>query len=173
MEKFTLGTLTISGGIGIYDSSYPINCMASEVAELEDYAKELPAKNAITLFDASGRYGWQQFTQQVLAEKYTAIADYMAVTQNRGKAFLYNILKLLRDDGQRFNRARFVYYLSRMEPDWRDENISIREKDVYSVFSSKMYKWSTDAENRRQVVSAIYLYVYMQREKEGENNNAH
>ncbi len=173
LEKFTLGTLTISGGVGIYDASYPINCMASEVAELEDYSKELPTKNAVTLFDASGRYGWQSFTQQVLAEKYTAIAGYMAITQNRGKAFLYNILKLLRDDGQRFNRARFVYYLSRMEPDSRDENITKQEKDAYSVFSSKMYQWSTDAESRRQVVSAIYLYVYTQREKEGESNNAH
>ncbi len=172
LEKFTLGALTISGGIGIYDASYPINCMAQETAELEDYAKELPGKNAVTLFEAGESYGWQVFTQKVLKEKYKTIADYMQITQNRGKAFLYNLLSLLRDDGSRFNRARFVYYLSRMEPDRRDDNISPAEKEAYAAFSEKMYRWSTDAEERRQTVTAIYLYVYMQREKKGDNNDA-
>ncbi len=172
LEKFTLGALTISGGIGIYDASYPINCMAQEVAELEDYAKELPGKNAVTLFDESGRYNWQEFTQKVLKDKYNTIAGYMQITQNRGKAFLYNLLRLLRDDGARFNRARFVYYLSRMEPDWRDDTISKAEKEAYTSFSQKMYQWSTNTEDRRQAVTAIYLYVYMQREKKGENQDA-
>ena len=172
LERFTLGALTISGGIGIYDASYPINCMAQEVAELEDYSKELPDKNAVTLFDESGRYSWQEFTQKVLKEKYKTIADYMQITQNRGKAFLYNLLKLLRDNGNRFNRARFVYYLSRMEPDRRDDSISNAEKEAYTAFSEKMYRWSTSPEERRQAVTAIYLYVYMQREKKGENQDA-
>lgn len=170
LEKFTEGTLSISGGIGIYDASFPINRMAQEAAELEDYSKDLEGKNAVTLFDESGRYGWKTFTETVLAEKYATIRDYMTVTQNRGKAFLYHLLELLRDNGERFNRARFVYYLSRMEPEIREDK-DRGEREAYRAFSSKMYEWSTSAEGRRQIVSAIYLYVYMQREKEGEKQN--
>lgn len=163
-EKFTEGALTISGGIGIYDANFPINRMALEVARLEEYSKELEDKNAITLFDDTGRYKWNVFTEQVVNEKYKAIYDYMMLTNNRGKAFLYHLLELLRDNGERFNRARFVYYLSRMEPDMNED---INEKRAYQEFSKNMYAWSLSEEERRQVVSAIYLYVYMQREKEG------
>ena len=163
-EKFTEGALTISGGIGIYDANFPINRMALEVARLEEYSKELEDKNAITLFDDTGRYKWNVFTEQVVNEKYKAIYDYMTLTSNRGKAFLYHLLELLRDNGERFNRARFVYYLSRMEPDMNED---INEKRAYQEFSKNMYAWSLSEEERRQVVSAIYLYVYMQREKKG------
>ncbi len=164
-EKFTEGALTISGGIGIYDANFPINRMALEVARLEEHSKELEDKNAITLFDETGRYKWNVFTEQVINEKYKTISDYMTLTNNRGKAFLYHLLELIRDNGERFNRARFVYYLSRMEP---DSNEDMNEKRAYQAFSEKMYTWSLSEENRRQVVSAIYLYVYMQREKKGE-----
>ncbi len=163
-EKFTEGTLTISGGIGIYDANFPINRMALEVARLEDYSKELEGKNAITLFDETGRYEWKTFIEQVVDEKYQAIYDYMTLTNGRGKAFLYHLLELIRDNGTKFNRARFVYYLSRMEP---DPDADEDERNAYKLFSEKMYKWSLSGDERRQVVSAIYLYVYMQRDKKG------
>lgn len=172
LEKFTEGTLTISGGIGIYDASFPINRMALETAELEDGAKEIPGKNAVTLFDESGRYSWKVFTEEVLADKYTAIHNYMSLTEDRGKAFLYHILELLRGSEGRFNRARFVYYLSRMEPEGTAEDDRAAEKKIYQDFSAKMYQWSMTEEGRRQLVSAIYLYVYMCREREGEERDA-
>ena len=166
LKKFTEGTLTISGGVGIYDASFPINRMAGEVAELEDYSKNIEGKNAITLFDDTGRYSWEIFKEPVV-DKYECIRDYMTMTENRGKAFLYHLLELLRDYGEPFNRARFVYYLSRMEPEGRDEN-NRDERLAYEEFSTRMYQWSVSKEERRQVVTAIYLYVYMQREKEGK-----
>ena len=52
-HKFTQGTLTISGGIGVYPPKDPLNVMAKEVAALEDYAKGLVGKNAIALFETS------------------------------------------------------------------------------------------------------------------------
>ena len=174
LEEFTMGTLTISGGVGLYDSSFPINRMAHETAELEDFSKELKemgGKNAITLFDESGRYNWNVFLNQVLSDKYACISDYMTQTQDKGKAFLYHLLELLRGDKGKFNRARFVYFLSRMEPDARDEE-GKAEMETYKTFSAKMYQWSLSEEERRQVVTAIYLYVYMKREKEGEKKNA-
>ena len=171
LERFTLGTLTISGGIGIYDSSFPINRMAAEVEELEEYSKELDGKNAVTLFDETGRYGWKTFLSQVVEKKYRCIYEYMTLTRDKGKAFLYNLLELLRDHGEPFNRARFVYYLSRMEPDPGDQGNS-DERNHYREFSAKMYQWSLSEEERRQVVTAIYLYVYIKREKEGDKQDA-
>lgn len=167
LQRYTQGTLTISGGVGIYNSSYPINRMASETADLEDYAKANPdgCKNSITLFDETGRYSWPIFIEQVLGEKYTAIRSYMDVTQMRGKAFLYHLLELLRDDHPRFNRARYVYYLSRLEPARDDPQA---ERDAYCQFRQCMLEWSMESENRRQLVTAIYLYVYRARDKEDE-----
>lgn len=178
LEQFTQGTLTISGGIGLYTSSYPINRMALETAELEDYAKKSPSKDSVTLFERNGRYPWSVLIQNVIGEKYQCLAYYMEQTQQRGKAFLYHLLELLREAEEsvsmnrpvRFNRARFVYYLSRMEPDKRDDP---DENAVFQQFSQKMYQWSTRAEDRRQLVTAIYLYVYLTREKEGEKDNDH
>lgn len=172
LERFTEGTLTISGGIGMYDASFPINRMAQEVADLEEYSKNLEGKNAITLFDMDGRYSWKTFTEDVLADKYATIHSYMTLTKNRGKAFLYHLLELLRNREERFHRARFVYFLSRMEPDDPNNPDYPEERRAYQAFSAKMYQWSSTAESRRQAVSAIYLYVYMQREKEGEKQNA-
>lgn len=168
LKKFTQGTLTISGGIGIYQSSYPINRMALEVAELEDYSKKLDGKNAVTVFEKGGRYSWNTFIAQVLAEKYKAINQYFSITNNHGKAFLYHLLDLLREDGteKRFNRARFVYFLSRMEP---DDSESAIEQNAYREFSAKMYEWASLPENRRELVTAIYLYVYLNREEEEKN----
>ena len=171
LEKFTEGTLTISGGIGIYSPSFPINRMASEVAELEDYSKALEGKTAVTLFEKNGRYNWNVFADCVLNEKYSVIKKYMTQTENGGKAFLYHILELLRGQEDKFNRARFVYYLSRMEPEMRDDS-SKAEHEAYKEFSAKMYQWSMQEEERRQTVSAISLYVYKDREKEGEKQDA-
>lgn len=49
LRRFTEDTLTISGGVGLYNSGYPINRMAAETAELEDYSKGLENKNAVTV----------------------------------------------------------------------------------------------------------------------------
>lgn len=178
LEKFTEGTLTISGGTGLYSATYPINRMALETAELEDYSKKNPEKNSVTLLDQSGRYAWPVFIQDVIQSKYQCVSEYMNLTQQRGKAFLYHLMELLREAENpteenrkyRFNRARFVYYLSRMEPDKRDDPA---ENEAFQKFSQKMYQWSMDPEDRRQLVTAIYLYVYLTREKEGVKDNDH
>ena len=173
LVKFTQGTLTISGGIGLYDSKFPVNVMASQTAELEDLSKSVEGKNAVTLFDETGRYSWDVFINDVLGKKYKTIYDFMTLTNDKGKVFLYHLLELLRGSEGPFNRARFVYFLSRMDTENGDNsNSSNDEIQAYKEFSSKMYQWSMNPEGRRQIVTAIYLYVYMKREKEGENTDA-
>lgn len=51
LARFTENTLTISAGIGIYHSKYPIRAIAAEVADMEDASKHLPGKNAVTLLE--------------------------------------------------------------------------------------------------------------------------
>lgn len=172
--RFTEGSLSLSGGIGIYRPGYPINRIALETAELEDYAKRAAdpgsagkgagkrEKNALTLFEEGGRYFWEDFTGSVLGEKYRKIEEYFSLTKNHGKAFLYHILELLRSE-DRINRARFVYFLSRMEP---EEGEGAEEAEAYRSFSGEMYRWIGEREDRRQLITAIYLYIYRSRERE-------
>ena len=161
LRRFTEDMLTISGGVGLYNSGYPINRMTVETAELEDYSKGMENKNAVTVFEEPGRYSWSIFTDQVIGEKFETIRRYFTITNQHGNVFLYHLLELLRESSEKFNRARFVYFLSRMEPE-RDEVPA--EFDAYREFSDKMYLWALEKEDRRQLITAIYLYVYLTRE---------
>lgn len=164
LDRFAQNTLNISGGIGIYQPDYPINIMAKEVALLEAHSKNRSGKNAVTLFDEGGTYSWDVFCQKVLKEKFCEIERFFELTDGYGKAFLYHVLDLLRTK-ERFNRARYVYYLSRMEP---EEKSPREQKEAYRRFSQNMYHWAETPEDRRETITAIYLYVYLKREKEEE-----
>ena len=78
---------------------------------------------------------------------------------------LYNMLSLIRekDDGSKLNLARFAYLISRMSPENKD-NIEMTER--FSNFRRKIYGWINNNEDRRQLVTAIYLYVYSIRDSE-------
>ena len=166
LSRFTQNTLTISGGIGIYSPGYPVNIMAGETARLEELSKNVDGKNAVTLFDENGTYSWDIFVDRVIGDKFCEIASFFAVTEGYGKAFLYHVLELLRNrQEERFNRARYVYFLSRMEPERARPQ---KQKEAYEQFSRKMYKWADDQQDCREVITAIYLYIYLNREKEEE-----
>ena len=89
--------------------------------------------------------------------------DYFEKNDERGMAFLYHLTELLRSYGERINIARYVYLLSRMEPD-RDSLPEVQE--AYSRFSEKMYLWSQNLKDRKELLTAIYLYVYLNRKEE-------
>ncbi len=180
-EKFTQGTLTLSAGIGIYAPGYPISAIAGEVAELEEQSKTLPGKNAITLLPdgfthdiaadsgkilqiSDGTYQWQEFEQEVLQEKFRHISQFFDNSEDRGKHFLYHLLELIRNKGEKINFARYVYILSRLEPEM---TASKEQKESYLAFSKKMYQWYQGKEaDCRQLKTAITIYVYLTREKE-------
>lgn len=163
LDRFTQKTLTISGGIGIYPSGYPINVMAREVAELEDCSKGHDGKNAVTLFDKNNSYGWNDFIDDVLGVKFKEMEIFFESSRERGKAFLYHLLELLRDEKEKIHTARYVYLLSRLEP---EQSSSEKEKEAYRRFAEKMYQWRKEPESRRRVITAMYLYTYLTREKE-------
>ena len=178
-SRYTEGTLTLSGGIGIYGASYPISVMADEVAILEEKSKQFPGKSAITLLDdgcrhkikdngvaydvLDGTYSWDEFENKVIEEKYKTVSDFFSANNSFGNSFIYHILELIRMQGDKINFARYVYLLSRMEPEREAGKDAI---DRYRLFSKRMYEWIQYEEDRRQLKTAITLYVYGNREKE-------
>lgn len=173
LEKYTQNTLTISGGIGIYDDKYPVHVLAEEVGEMENASKNLPGKNAITLMEdgekhlesdgmiSDGTYSWKVFEDEVLAEKYEIIAEFFKGMDERGNAFLYHLLDLIRKQKDKINFARYVYLLARLEPGQKEGE---EKKKAYRKFSTNMFKWVRSENDKRQLKTAIQMYVYGKRE---------
>lgn len=180
-KKYTLGTLTLSAGVGMYDSGYPISRIAYEVGDLEEESKNLPGKDAITLLPdgevhemisdkenvsiSDATYNWDTFENKVVEDKYNTIRKFFDNSSERGNAFLYRILDLIRGRKESVNFARYVYLLARLEP---DKKAGEDQQMLYKEFSSKMYKWIESNEDCRQLKTAINMYVYMTRESEDE-----
>lgn len=168
LKKFTQGKLTISGGIAICDPTYPISYMADITGELEDNSKHYEdgegKKNAITLFDDDNGYHWNQLTDEVIRGKFATINDFFSMFEDKGKAFLYQVLELFR--GQKKNSihlARLAYVLARMNP---EKSADDKKQQAYEAFKKSMYEWMQSSEDNRQTITAIYLYIYLVREKE-------
>lgn len=162
LSEFTQKKLTISAGIGIYPGKYPIHNMAAQTGELEDCAKRHPGKNAVTLFEDSLTFGWSTFVDDVLEKKLSLLKDFFDKFPQKGKAYLYRILDLIRNiDKDKINLARLAYIMARLEDEMGQEE----ETDI-RFFSSKIYRWIQEEMSRKALIAAIYLYIYLNREKD-------
>ncbi|CCX92874.1 cRISPR-associated protein Csm1 family [Firmicutes bacterium CAG:110] len=92
-------------------------------------------------------------------EKLQLLRDFFrADEQERGNAFLYRLLELLRGaEANRIQLARYAYLLARMEPREKER------QETYRRFSAAMYRWALSPKDRQQLITAIYLYVYTER----------
>jgi CRISPR-associated protein Csm1 len=108
-------------------------------------------------------YDWDTFENQVLGEKFALLDSLFSDDHGYGNSFLYSIMCLLRQaqpDGM--NIARLAYLLARREPDRRAaEEVKAR----YQTFTENIYRWALHEEDRRQLITAIMLYVYNNREE--------
>jgi len=140
---------------------------------LEEYSKKYEkdgkTKNAVTLFDESNCYSWDDFEDFVLNEKFNLIKDFFEKTDERGNSFLYNMLELLRNFKEKINIARFIYLLSRLEPEKNSKNYE-EKISIYRNFADKMYEWIESEDDRKQVITGICLYVYLNRKKQSEKD---
>ena len=171
LGKFSLNTLTISAGIGLYPAEYPIYEMASETGRLEDKSKSNPGKNSITLFSDDSCYSWNEFSEKVIGEKYGAIRRFLDNNSEKGKAMLYNMLELIRNrnNENRLNIARFAYLLARVRPT-DEKSPDFREKiERFDSFKKQMYAWIQNESDAKQLITAIYLFVYTERERTDNN----
>ena len=168
-RKFSQNTLSISGGIGIYPGRFPIHIMAEETEELVERAKSLPDKNGITLFEEYGVFEFERFIHNVMGEKFRVLKEFfkdglIGEEQSHvfGSSFLYNMLELLRNSEDKINRARLAYLLSRMEP---KDKASDAEKEHYRTFRDHLYKWYPSVDDRKELISAVYIYSYIFRNR--------
>jgi len=178
LSRYTQNTLSLSAGIGIYTPSYPISRIAFEVSSLEEASKNMPNKESITIFPtgkkywedgvnfSEGTYYWDEFENKVIGEKFNALKKFFESSEDKGMSFMYKLLELIRDrKNNKINFARYVYLLSRMEP---KEDASILEKENYAEFSKKMYNWIKSDKDCRELITAMNIYSYIQRNNEGE-----
>ncbi len=166
LEKFTLNSLTISAGIGLFTEKFPIKSMAELTGNLEEYAKENKyiedgkeySKNSVCIFNKENVYSWREFKEKILGEKLELLKNYFGDIDERGKSFLYRILDLLRsEETDKLNIARLAYLLARLEP----TNSSKRE--THREFSKKVYRYARNEKDRKELMAAIYIFVYLER----------
>ena len=115
---------------------------------------------------SDGTYSWEELKSKVIEEKYRTLQEFFGDVDERGMSFLYRMLELIRNQKEKINFARFIYLLSRLEPEKEGE-----KKEAYQKFSKKMYVWIQNERDCRQLKTAINLYTYMHRDK-GVTQNA-
>lgn len=162
-QKYTQNKLTISAGIGIYHNTYPISRIATEVGALEAAAKHFhPEKNKVTLFRPDWVLDWDKLPDVTgerenipggsgVEEKLIALTNTFKGDAEHGKAFLYNMLALIRDHQEKINIARYAYLLKRAEA--KNRNLDVQ----------KFYSWILRADDREELEMAITLYSYLTR----------
>lgn len=168
LEAFSIGTLKISAGIGMFYEKYPISYIASQSGDLETASKELDGKNSVTLFSEKNHtYHWDEFIDQVLGEKFQMLYRFFSFSKEeseRGKAFLYRILTLFRESEDKINLARLAYLLARLEPPKKGGDESAEDyRRLYKEFRQKLYQWQRNEKDRKQFITAIYIYAYLTR----------
>lgn len=164
-----LVSLHISAGIGVFSAKYPLSVCAREVEQLEENAKKYPVsdspeKNAICLFEQDSTYDWSTFITKVIGEKLVTLDEFFSNQEERGMAFLYRLLELIRAREDKINLARFAYMLSRLEP--KESKVTIEIKDNYKRFEKTMYRWACNKTDAQQLITAIYIYVYLHRKED-------
>lgn len=182
---YSVDSLSFSAGIGLYPDKYPVSRMAEEVADLESTAKRIDdAKDGLalfgqmmgqnregeTIFQVTHLYKWDVFQERVVGQKLRLLQGYFQRATGRdqaaGNSFLYHLYEyLVGAQHDRINIARYAYLLGRMAP---SEKASQEEKESYRQFSSSMYNWALDKQDRQELLTAINVYVYLNRKREEE-----
>lgn len=183
-QRFTNGKLTFSAGIGFFYPTVPISQMARKTGELEDFAKanDTHDKDSLALFGEvverkhregqtlTARYSWDEFEHQVCRDKLGFLEKTISLDSHSGsklfvsKATIYRLLDLLRradNDGYRIDLARFAYTLARLEPKKRDD----APWKCYQTLRPRLYDWYQSVSDRQQLITAIELLIYHERDK--------
>ena len=156
-EQYTGGKVTLSGGVGIFQSKSPIRQMASYCAELEGAAKAVPGKNSVALLEGRNAFSWHSYSSVILGEMLPHIHSLAGEDAEQGNSFLYHVIELLRKtSGKSIEVARLAYLLSKNRPK--------KNYEEYDKFSRQVYEWALNSERNIQLQTAIQLYVYLNRE---------
>lgn len=172
-REYTRGTLTLSGGFGLFKTGYPVSGMALFTEDLVENSKLREGKNALTVLENGYRFTWEEFERNVLEEQYRPLKSFLecstanAFGGNTGKALLYRLMELLRTSGP-LNRVRFLYTLSRLEPP-AEAGEETRER--WLSMARRLQGSYEDPVSRKALLLSLCLYLYAHRETtEGENH---
>lgn len=182
---FTQNKMTFSAGFGMFNKSYPIYQMSQLTGALEDAAKSNDGdeKDSIALFaiaqgapeaaqsslDVNHVYKWDTFIGGVCENKLNSLHKYFSLEKTDknkieiGMSLIYKLLHIYRciaNDVEPINIARLAYLLARHEPKSNDKRYP-----VYVEMKKKMYEWALDKEDSRELVTAITLYIYLNRKE--------
>ena len=165
-SRYTCNTLNISLGLGMYPTKYPIYRSAIETEELETLAKKNDGKNSISLFslDEKHTYKLNIFKSHVIEEKLSQLLkffEYNKGSHERGTSFLYQLMEYIKGSEDRINIARYAYLLARLEPGSNDKEYH----QLYKDFSKLMYDWILNPQDRYELLTAIYIYIYLTRKR--------
>jgi CRISPR-associated protein Csm1 len=172
--KYSCGKLTLSAGIGLFSSKYPISKMAELTETLEDFAKSKndSTKNSIALFGENRTkkdkeikteqfvFTWQEFDEILELQKYIEDRCYFDENKNiKDKVFfstalIYRMMTLINMSDE-INLARFAYTLARMEN--KTESFKELKGELYSAYNDEI--------KRKKLLVALNLIVYKNREK--------
>ena len=129
-----------------------------------------------TLFEKGGQtYDWTTYLRKVEGEKLATLREFfnpffkhdqkesaasdIKDNEKRGMAFLYRMTSLLRESADdSLNLARLAYVLSRLEPSKQSS-----QYEPYRKMKDAVYRWAMSPDDRKQLLTAIYLYVYERR----------
>ena len=176
--RFTGGKLSFSAGMAMFRPGYPISKMAELTGMLENTAKDMPEKDSIALFgfdteqkDAMSLngckhiYKWKDFTNNVCGSKLKFMLENVSFDgedTNKleiGKTQIYRLMNLIEEcDRDGMSLARYAYTLARMQPSKKDL------LPIYERFSSQMYAWMKNKQDRQELNTAFNLIVYYLRE---------
>ncbi|PAK80122.1 type III-A CRISPR-associated protein Cas10/Csm1 [Lentilactobacillus parakefiri] len=156
--KWSNNKLTLSAGIGIFPDKTPIDIIARTAGSLEETAKD-NGKDSICLFADRFVFKYDDFINDVLQDKLVVIQNFFANESERGKAFIYKLLDLIRqrDSQDRIAFPRLAYYLARLEDTLKDDAAS---QQKFSNFKRQMKDWFDDDQQIKAVELALMLYVY-------------
>lgn len=154
--SWTDGKLTLSAGIGMFDSKTPINVIARETGKLEETAKDND-KNSIALFDDKYTFNFDYFIDNIYDSKLIYIREFFENQSEQGKTFIYRLLDLIynRDTKDRISFARIAYTLAKAE-----ESIPKEKRKEFIDFKSKILNWFEDEKEILSTGLALMLYIY-------------
>jgi CRISPR-associated protein Csm1 len=194
-DLYTSGKLTFSAGIGLFSSSYPISRMASISQKLENAAKNNLNKNSIALFGENLSikddednlntkdkksfnhiYSWDDFKHKVRGEKLKFFYDCFYFNHDEpilskvyaGNSFLYKLFNVLEGETDKFqkqrnrvNLAHLAYLIARHQPSKKN----IEALESYKNVRENLYKWAACENDRKELLTAINLLVYLNRKR--------
>lgn len=165
LKVFSMGALTLSAGIGTYPERFSIKLMSEATGKLEDAAKSNKymkdnvemSKNSVCIFNEDFAFSWEDFTQNVLGEKFSVIKKRIANLDDKGKVFIYRLLELFTKMDDKLNLARLAYTLAKAEPK------EAKQRKIHQEFSKAVYKFAKSAKDRKEFIAAMHIFIYLER----------